>query len=77
MYSADINLYNQFYEQKFDQINSYPKRFLFVGRFENVKAMDILLDAWKLIESNRDGWELHFVEMAPLVNLLKRMELLK
>jgi len=61
LYSADINLYNQFYEQKFDQINSYPKRFLFVGRFENVKAMDILLDAWKLIESNRDGWELHFI----------------
>ena len=23
--------------------------------------MDILLDAWKLIESNRDGWELHFI----------------
>lgn len=61
LYSADINLYNQFYEQKSKHINGYPKRFLFVGRFENVKAMDILLDAWKLIELNRNGWELHFI----------------
>lgn len=43
----------------------YPKRFLFVGRFVEVKAIDVLLKAWQLIE-NKKGWGLELVGDGPL-----------
>ncbi len=39
---------------------SYPKRFLFVGRFVSVKAIDILLEAWTDIR-DKNGWTLELI----------------
>ncbi|MBD5367561.1 MAG: glycosyltransferase family 4 protein [Bacteroides sp.] len=43
----------------------YPKRFLFVGRFVEVKAIDVLLKAWASIEDKK-GWELELIGDGPL-----------
>lgn len=48
-----------------DKEPNYPKRFLFVGRFIEVKAIDVLLKAWQLIE-NKKGWELELIGDGPL-----------
>ena len=43
----------------------YPKRFLFVGRFVQVKAIDVLLEAWSSI-SDKKGWTLELIGDGPL-----------
>lgn len=39
---------------------SYPKNFLFVGRFVSVKGLDLLVNAWDLI-SDKKGWTLTLI----------------
>ena len=43
----------------------YPKRFLFVGRFVEVKGIDILLTAWNSIKDKK-GWSLELIGDGPL-----------
>ncbi len=60
--SADLSLFNQAFVDNVDRkTSSYPHRFLYVGRFESVKGLDTLLQAWKILESGRADWELHLV----------------
>ena len=48
LYSADLHLFNQAYnDSKENKQCQYPHRFLFVGRFEPVKGLDVLLQAWQ------------------------------
>lgn len=48
LYSADLRLFNQAYHDSIEnKQNHYPHRFLFVGRFEPVKGLDVLLQAWQ------------------------------
>lgn len=54
-------------EQK---IKAYPKRFLFVGRFVEVKAIDILISAWDAVEE-KQGWQLELVGDGPLKEKFK------
>lgn len=49
---------------------SYPKRFLFVGRFVHVKAIDILLEAWSQIKDKR-GWSMELIGDGPLKDSFK------
>lgn len=53
-----------------DKIISYPKRFIFVGRFVEVKAIDILLKAWASIEDKK-GWELELIGEGPLKDFFR------
>lgn len=57
--SADIDL---FFGASVDKTRSgnYPRKFLFVGRFEEVKGIDLLLKAWGGLE-DRKGWTLTFI----------------
>lgn len=41
------------------------KKLLFVGRFVNVKGLDLLLEAWANIQ-NKNGWELTLIGAGPL-----------
>ncbi len=62
LYSADLNKFNQAYDQSIHhKKNKYPHRFLFVGRFEKVKGLNLLLDAWQLLGEKVGNWELHLV----------------
>jgi glycosyltransferase involved in cell wall biosynthesis len=49
------------------------RRFLFVGRFEPVKGLDTLLGAWRRLEGERSGWELHLVGSGSLAATLGAM----
>lgn len=62
LYSADLSLFNKAYNysEKIKQ-NKYPHRFLFVGRFEPVKCLDILLQAWQQLGAKKGDWELHLI----------------
>jgi glycosyltransferase involved in cell wall biosynthesis len=62
LYSADLRLFNQaFNDSKENKQNNYPHRFLFVGRFEPVKGLDVLLQAWQELGEKKGDWELHLI----------------
>lgn len=62
LYSADFDIFKTAYERsKKAKIKNYPHNFLFVGRFEDVKGIDILVDAWESLGSLRRDWTLTLV----------------
>lgn len=62
LYSADLSLFHSAYQLSFTKKSShYPHRFLFVGRFELIKGLEILLAAWKELGIWRRDWELHLI----------------
>ncbi len=59
LYSADLSLFQKAYQTSHEKKrNCYPHRFLFVGRFELIKGLDTLLEAWRIIGDSRSDWEL-------------------
>lgn len=53
--------------QSLHKQTSYPKRFLYVGRFASSKGMDILMEAYRLYKSKYGGdWTLTCVGNGPL-----------
>lgn len=77
-YSADIELFNKAYENSVElKTQKYPHRFLFVGRFEKVKGIDLLIDAWEGLGSSRRDWELCFIGNGSLYPLLSKIENIK
>jgi glycosyltransferase involved in cell wall biosynthesis len=72
LYSADTNIWHEAYHKNRKRKESlYPHRFLFVGRFEPVKGLDSLLDAWRSLDQKRHGWELHLIGSGSLKNKLQ------
>jgi glycosyltransferase involved in cell wall biosynthesis len=62
LYSADLNLFHQAYQNNFEQKQArYPHRFLFVGRLESIKGLDILIESWTLLGDEKLDWELHLI----------------
>ena len=62
LYSADLHIFNRAYcESKKIKKENYPHRFLFVGRCEPIKGLDVLLQAWKELGANIGDWELHLI----------------
>lgn len=62
LYSADLRLFNHaFNDSKENKQNYYPHRFLFVGRFEPAKGLDVLLQAWQQLGVKKGDWELHLI----------------
>lgn len=47
------------------KLAQYPRKFLFVGRFVEVKAIDILLEAWSKI-TDKKGWSMELIGDGPL-----------
>lgn len=66
-YSADVELFSKYNIQSQDRFN---KKFLFVGRFEPVKGIDLLIKAWNAI-ADKDGWDLTLIGNGSLNDLLK------
>lgn len=72
LYSADIELFNKaFYQAKISKQNNYPHRFLFVGRFEKIKGLDLILAAWRELLGQKKDWELHFIGNGSLKSYLQ------
>jgi glycosyltransferase involved in cell wall biosynthesis len=71
LYSADLGIFNDYYfNHKQSKAVSYPHRFVFVGRFEKVKSIDLLLECWKEMGENKKDWELHLVGQGSLKNTI-------
>ena len=72
LYSCDLKKFSASYKKNLKyKNNNYPRRFLYVGRYEQIKGLDILIEAWKSIYNERKGWELHFIGNGTLENKLK------
>lgn len=62
--SADTALFNSVYsESLLNKKTNYPHKLLFVGRFEKVKGVDILAQAWRNIKARNESkdWELTLI----------------
>jgi len=62
--SADTSLFNSVYSESIsDKKNKYPHKLLFVGRFEQVKGVDLLAQAWSNIKQRNESkdWELTLI----------------
>jgi glycosyltransferase involved in cell wall biosynthesis len=70
LYSADLAKFNISWETKIQKNTAYPKTFLFVGRFEHVKAIDLLLEAWSMLSGKTKDWKLHLIGTGSLKNKL-------
>jgi len=59
-YSADLDHFNKLFEETFpDKINSFPKRFLFVGRYLEFKGINELWQAFiEFRKEQNSDWEL-------------------
>ena len=60
--SCDVDFFNQI---PLPTPGNYPKNFLFIGRFIELKGIDLLLEAWKRID-DRQGWQLTLIGDGPL-----------
>jgi glycosyltransferase involved in cell wall biosynthesis len=66
--SADLNLFNHIFNETIKEKEiSYPKRFLYAGRFSEEKGLDILIKAWKQIDDKKN-WKITIVGNGPLKN---------
>jgi glycosyltransferase involved in cell wall biosynthesis len=72
LYSADNLIFNKFFHSnKILRAQEYPHRFLFVGRFEHVKGVDLLIEAWNNIKGRRKDWELCLIGNGSLYDSIK------
>ena len=77
-YSADTDIFNnEFEKSKKNKEAKYPHRFLFVGRFESVKGIDILVKAWSNIKKKNlsKDWELTLIGNGSFYNQLSKSDL--
>ncbi len=72
LYSADLKLFQNAYDLGLLQKQSkYPHRFLFVGRLEPIKGLDLLLEAWEIIGSRSKDWQILIIgdgSLKPILN---------
>lgn len=60
--SADLPLFHSVYFSAIDvKRKTYPHRFLFVGRFNQVKGIDVLIEAWNIIGERKKDWTLQLI----------------
>ena len=73
-YSADVNSFSKFHDkQKQVKQASFPKRFIFVGRYVHAKGLQLLWEAF--IEVNNEGtnkWELWCLGVGPIKQLANK-----
>ena len=61
-YCADLPFFNETYHINLEHKSTkYPHRFLFVGRLEPSKGLDVLIQSWESLGGKRRDWELHLI----------------
>ena len=59
MYGIDFKQFQNSYTARLTQNKEWPRRFLFMGRYENAKAIDVLVQAYQLYRKKvSQPWEL-------------------
>ncbi len=70
LYGIDFNTWSPLYEKRLQ--NSWPRSFLFVGRYAEAKAPDVLAQAYQLYrEQVSEPWNLICCGKGPLVSQLE------
>lgn len=72
--SADVDIFNKLHKNtSTSKRNNYPHSFLYVGRFEEVKGVDLLVNAWTNIVNSGQSkdWTLTFIGNGSLINDLR------
>lgn len=60
--SGDTEMFNEIYSESIEKKKSkYPHRFLYAGRLETSKGLDLLINVWKEIKVHRKDWELYMI----------------
>ncbi len=76
LYSADVALFESSYvgAQQNRKKTAYPHQFLFVGRLEPVKGLDILIEAWESIKQTRGEWGVTLIGNGSLKDILAKVD---
>jgi len=73
LYSADTYLFNKAYKNYHPQKKySYPHRFIFIGRLEDVKGIHYLIKAWEELEQINHNWKLTVIGNGKYLSILKK-----
>ncbi len=62
IYSADLSLFcsDGTLSSKIES-DRYPHRFLYVGRLESIKGLDVLVEAWQSLGEDHGDWDLNLI----------------
>jgi glycosyltransferase involved in cell wall biosynthesis len=75
LYSVDDRNLTPIFERRMEDSYQWPKRFLYIGRYEHVKALDILTEAYSRYRSRVDSpWPLTCTGGGSLDHLLEDVE---
>jgi glycosyltransferase involved in cell wall biosynthesis len=73
--SADIKIWNSAYDRYIEKKRmQYPHVFLYVGRFEKEKGLDLLINAWDAISGIRKDWRLKVIGCGSISHRLKNID---
>tara|TARA_A100001015_G_scaffold306867_1_gene401804 strand:- start:749 stop:1708 length:960 start_codon:yes stop_codon:yes gene_type:complete len=73
-YSAEITPFqNSFNDCKKNKQKKYPHAFYYIGRFEKVKGIETLVEAWKELGDDRGDWELNLIGNGSYLESLKNI----
>lgn len=79
-YGYDAKAFELCYEQRIACADGWPHRFGFVGRFAQVKGLDVLLEAyhryrqWAMTEKKSEPWQLHCFGTGSLARKMDNVE---
>tara|TARA_A200000113_G_scaffold225927_1_gene248786 strand:+ start:3536 stop:4591 length:1056 start_codon:yes stop_codon:yes gene_type:complete len=69
LYSADLTLFDKIFQNsKKEKKAKYPHNFLFVGRIEKIKGLELLREVWQGLSQERRGWTCTIVGNGSLKN---------
>jgi len=69
--SADLKIFNDSYNKSIEaKSKKYPHRFLYAGRFETIKGVDLLIAAWRSVQEQKKDWDLCIIGNGSLGNEL-------
>lgn len=72
VYGIDYAHFEPLCEQRVNQPGGWPRRFLFIGRYSDVKAIDVLAAAYKSYRTlASDPWPLTLMGSGPMANLIE------
>lgn len=74
-YTSDVDLFSTYAQsrRKYIQKFGYPKTVLFIGRFAEVKGIDLLLEAFAKSKAKGSPWSLLMVGNGPLKDRIEKM----
>ncbi len=62
LYSADNQLFDQFFNKTFSiKKQQYPRKFIYLGRFSEEKGLNTLINAWSALGTEKYNWSLKVI----------------